>query len=953
MRLCWLVLLGLAFGSVSRADSDSIRPELFIDSGGHRGTVWKVLFSGDGRTLITVSDDKTVRVWDVDSGEPLRVIRPPVGAGFEGQLFAAALSPDGQTLAVGGYGYNRGRCHIYLLELPSGRLYRVLKGHTAPIKTLSFSPKGERLVSGSGDGTARLWDPRTGECQQVLQGHTADVFGVAFSPNGEKVATASFDQTGRIWNVRDGTCDATLKGHEKGIRCLAWSPDGKTLATGSPDRTVRLWDLDGSHRKTFEKLAGGVTSLSFTADSARLLISLSGDGGANECGLVDLDTGKETVRFAEHTDAVVATALSPDARLAASAGGDDNEVFLWSIKDGSTVRVLKGKGQGVWSAGWRADGKSIAWGNTARFENLNDWGPLERSFSLTELQIEGLPIGSYQRAVVERGSVALEHGDEDTTVVKRGAEKTATLRMNPDAEGSVRCYTLLSSGRAAIGTAYGGIYVHNTITGERVRELLAHTGEAVAVAPSPDSRYLLSASVDQTLRVWDPDRSNPLLSLFFAGNEWVAWTPEGYYATSPGGEKLIGWQVSHGPERMPDYYPASQFRKTLYRPDVIKLLLQTGGTERALAEADRVRGKETRRVDVKEVLPPKVRITAPRPGTALSDAEIEVRASAQAVGGNAVTALRLLVDGRPFGGQAGVRRFEMAEPGEVTASWTVTLTPGKHLLAVQADSAVSQGLSEPNEISYVGGDSTPVELPRLYVLAVGIGAYPGDLKLDYAARDASAAAEAFQRYSRPLFRSVEARPLIDRDANRLAILSGLSWLRREMTQRDYAVVFFSGHGERDADGALYLLPADVDPQNLLATAVAADQMKQALAGLPGKVVFLLDACHAGAIDAGRRKGALTDDLIRDLVTEESGVVAMCSSTGREFSVEDNRFRQGVFTQALLEGLSGKASKSADGAVYLHHLDAYITDRVKELTQGRQHPTTAKPSTIRSFPLAKP
>ena len=106
------------------------------------------------------------------------------------------------------------------------------------------------------------------------------------------------------------------------------------------------------------------------------------------------------------------------------------------------------------------------------------------------------------------------------------------------------------------------------------------------MATSPDGRHLLSASSDQTVCVWDPDRDLPVLSLFFAGDDWIAWTPEGYYAASPGGEQLMGWHVNNGLEAMASYYPASQFRKTLYRPDVIKRLLKAVSLDKALADAD-------------------------------------------------------------------------------------------------------------------------------------------------------------------------------------------------------------------------------------------------------------------------------------------------------------------------------------------------------------------------------
>ena len=107
------------------------------------------------------------------------------------------------------------------------------------------------------------------------------------------------------------------------------------------------------------------------------------------------------------------------------------------------------------------------------------------------------------------------------------------------------------------------------------------------------------------MRIWAPDRDKPLLSLFVAGDDWIAWTPEGYYAAGPGGENLLGWQVSNGPEKVGTFVRASQCRKSLYRPDVIKLVLKTGSVATALE-----RLKEPAKV-VKEVLPPLVAITSP------------------------------------------------------------------------------------------------------------------------------------------------------------------------------------------------------------------------------------------------------------------------------------------------------------------------------------------------------
>src|SRR5262249_47694898 len=160
----------------------------------------------------------------------------------------------------------------------------------------------------------------------------------------------------------------------------------------------------------------------------------------------------------------------------------------------------------------------------------------------------------------------------------------------------------------------------------------------------------------------------------------------GYYAASPGGERLMGWQVNNGLEKLATYHPAVQFRKSLYRPDVIKLLLPAGSTANPLAQADR---RKVQKPHGAQVLPPGANNTSPaQSGQRFSERSIEVQATARSVGNHPVTALRLLLDGRPYGGQKNVRTFNPPKQGTVQSSWTVELPPGKHTLAVQADSAV-------------------------------------------------------------------------------------------------------------------------------------------------------------------------------------------------------------------------------------------------------------------------
>jgi hypothetical protein len=471
----------------------------------------------------------------------------------------------------------------------------------------------------------------------------------------------------------------------------------------------------------------------------------------------------------------------------------------------------------------------------------------------------------------------------------------------------------------------------------------------LGLSPSPDGRYFLTGCSDQTMCIWHPDRDEPLLSLFVAGQDWIAWTPEGYYAASAYGERLMGWLINHGPEAPASFYPAGQFRRSLYQPELVKLVLPAGGTTQALARL----GKEKPpTLTVSQVLPPAVAIVSPAPGR-LQQGRHEVKATARGVGKHPVTALRLLVDGRPWQGDKGVHKFADDKPREVSATWTTDLLPGRHTLEVQAESAVSKALSPAVEIIIAGADD---KLPNLYMVAIGISAYPAPMTLRYAAKDARVLSQTFRDKGRGVFGDVQVKLLTDREATRRGIAEAVGWLGSVMTPRDVGILSFSGHGMRDRRGRFYLVPVDVDDADPERTCISGDLLKQALANMPGRLIAILDACHSGAAApspgaAAPAKQARADDLVRDLVTDDYGVVVMCSSLGREFSLEGPEAGHGFFTLGLVEALNGRADFNRDRLVHLNELDVYARVRVRQLSQGLQHPTTGRPPTIRSFPLA--
>jgi WD40 repeat protein len=955
MMTTLLYILGVCAATASPYQADT--PLLALDPEGHTAQVARVLFTPDNRQVISVSLDKTVRVWDVKSMKPWRVVRPPIGEGYEGSLYTGALARDGRLLAVAGYNQpGRKWARIHLIDVDENRLVRTLRGHTHDVISLAFSPDGRALASGSRDNTAILWEVSSGAARHVLRGHRGHVTGLAFSPDNQRLATTSHDGTARIWDAGTGQSLLTLAGHTDKVKCVAWSADGRTIVTGSYDRRVLLWNPNGALRQAFPPMANAVTSLVFAPDSRRLLVTLGGVASdVTDCWILDVTTNRWLSRFGGHARSVIDGDLSPDGTLAATADGD-GVVYLWRTADGARRGpALVGASQVVWSAGWGPDARSIAWGSTDRGRTIDAGNPLERTFRPGDLKFGGSPPNGVQIAWHSRGPIHLQVvADARSVSVLNGNAPQSLLRLPAEyPDDLVRCFTLLPGDRAAVGSDFK-LYLFDIRTGRLIRTFQGHTAPVYAVAPSPDGRYMLSASADMTLRIWVPDRDLPLLSLFFAGPEWIAWTPEGYYAASLGGEQLMGWHVNNGPDRMASFYPASQFRKTLYRPDVIKILLEAGSTARALAQADRERGRQSDLTAVGQVLPPRVHLLAPvRSGMRLAAGGVEVRAAADPVGGRPVTSLRLLVNGRPH--PLARRDFANAAPVGVAASWQIDLPPGVHRLSAKATSAVSDATSD--EVEAIVGGAGPDHLHTmgdLYVVAFGINAYrdPKLVRLDCARNDAESIIKSFRQKSRTVFRNEEVRLLRDGEATRRDMLDALDWLRTRTKPGDVAVVFYAGHGYADPKtGVFSVLPVDVRLRELARTGIDADQIKERLQ-IPSYTLLLLDACQAGGFTAteARVLSQAAEEAVRQMVYEE-GMIVIGAATKDQSALEENN--HGYFTTALMEGLEGRARRDADGLIDVSSLWQYIEPRVLELSDREQNPTISRASTVKTFPLAKP
>ena len=388
MKHCLALCLLVFCPAVKAADEDdaAVRPYLTIETGGHRARIRQVLFSRDSKHLLSVSQDKTIRIWDVTNREPPRVLRPPVVAGRQGELFAAALSPDGKTLAVGGWGYLRkGKrtSPIFLISLLSGEITRVLPGdpEAATVLTLAFAPQGNLLAS-AGMNLGRptgilLWDVASGKLVSRLDGHTRTTTDVVFAPDGKRLASVGLDKVGRIWSVESGKTVAELKLPDAEVRyAVAWSPDGKYVAAGATNKGpfgeyFALWRPDGTLKKKIRhdgSRSMGTQSLHFTVGSSQIVESCR-DGYYAQTTLYDVAEGKmirHLVNENHHHQEVPSgpTAASPNSRWIAMADDRHHAIYL-KRRGEKGMRKLGAGGRQITGVGWvndkKAGGRAIVW----------------------------------------------------------------------------------------------------------------------------------------------------------------------------------------------------------------------------------------------------------------------------------------------------------------------------------------------------------------------------------------------------------------------------------------------------------------------------------------------------------------------------------------------------------------------------------------------------------------
>lgn len=866
----------------------------------HDKSVFDVAYSPDGARIASVSDDRTVRVWEARTGKEL------MRAKTDGTPASVAFSADGRTVMV----------HMEQIasKSPTGKARHLLGVWAASDgKSICNVEVGQRLLnSGSfamsrtgafvlGADSGEIFVGSGSGCNVTQHNRLpGDVQHVAVSDDGKVFAAIDDTKKVYLWHA-DGSNrhDFAMAAHIN--PAIALSADGSLLLVGGNSSTLELWSTSTRERLQVlgEKVEGGaqVIDLAFRADGSSVSLSHTGELTLRAAG-----SGELLRHFGGLVSAVVDIAFAPDGRTLFGIG-QDGRVRGWDLEQARVAWAFDKGGERNDSqerqVAVTADGKHLLARDRddAVLVRIADYTVIRRlprtltiglsQDTLYTLDSQGgsvavnardLMTGDVRWKVLSRplydlalsptgDRVAISgingHRVWDTATQKEvgsSSEVVTALALSVNltatgyVDGSIRYggrtlqagghvtgLTFSPDGRALASTTVNSVVeVWDIESGTRRHRLAPHS--AWRTAFSPDNKRLATAARDGAIRIFDVATGELLVLLVGIGAEdGVAMTPEGYYSSTRGAYYGVAFRSGDV------VYPFEQFDLRFNRPDLV--LERLGLADATLIAAyRRAYDKRLKRMGFTEAdlsdalaLPTVAFVDRPPPRTRDKQLTFKVRA------GDTKEPLRqidVLVNGVPLYGRRGLPVQSDANVG-VEKSLTIELSNGNNRVQVSALNARGiKSLVATFDIAYDG----PPAPSTLHVFTIGVSKYKdASMALAYAAKDARDVAALFKNESGQHAR-VEVTQLLDKQAVKTAII-GLKKALQKTQPDDTVLLFLAGHGLIDEATRYYFATYDTNFANPAAKAIGYDAIEDLLDGIPARnKVLLMDTCHSGEVD---------------------------------------------------------------------------------------------------------
>jgi WD40 repeat protein len=941
-------------------------PILRIEAGGPTSAVTHLSVDAAGTLMAVGSYDKTIRLYSLPDDVQRAVLRPPIGAEREGEIYAVALSPDGKTVFAAGAtgGAWDGSFSIYMFSVAQNRLLARLPGLAAPVYDLAISPDGTRLAAGLAAGGILVWDAHTGKQVFTDTGYIGPVRSVRFDARGD-LFNASADGKIRAYNP-SGALTASVT-PEPGLHPwgLAVSPDGGFIAVSFENKPVLDVLASGTLKKVFAPDVSGLSGQGLLAVS---WVGISGGTSLLAAGYVRGEQGNIIRRWGDFglgtpSDIPAAHDTIRDIKALPGGGavyatedpgwgrmGADGSIAALPNPPVADLRTARAAGLGV-----SADGTAIEFKTataTLKFDAnahaLTPISAIEPGFATAQTGATGISVTNWQDTdapSLNGAHIALDH-----------EEYSRSLAMLPSGAG----FILGTDTQLRVYNAAG--------------KLLGKTpldAAAWAVTVSADGKTAVAALLDGTLHWFGvgPDGAlGPRATLFTAADNtrWVLFTPDGFFDEADlGGQNLVGFHVNLGPNQQPEWVSFSQAFKLFYAPDVARAAL-AGNTAPATAALAAIGDLHNRLIHEPVIsiasacaVASGICSTIPLTSTsniALPDAASALNLTVKTLDrGLGVGATDIFVNGRNTGREAAP---ELAN-GSATTPLTVPLDPGANIVVLRqydggnAIYAESTPLSITRIVPANAAPPAPQAAGALYVLAIGIDHFAApNLTLNFAVSDATSFTSLIKQAAAPIYPKVHVTLLTDAQATRAGILNALDAVATQAQPNDTFLFYIASHGGVNANnGEFMLVPQDIHDlsswTSIEQEAITENALIAALANIRARDTLLfIDTCYSGNVSAAKLAN----------VGQETGRYIISASSSAQEALDSYNGRDGVLIYALREAFTGNAPHDSHGVVGALSLGEYMSERVGELARSRNHAQdaefTAAQAQLNSFPVGE-
>ncbi|KAF9547812.1 hypothetical protein EC957_007758 [Mortierella hygrophila] len=432
------------------------------------------------------------------------------------RAFSSAFSPDGEAFAVG--------LHDGSIEIYDTAAWTRVRSFSDPVFAsdadyrdrgdvihLAFSPKGEFLVAGSERNVFGVWNYHTGELCRSLEGHSDGITSVAVSPDGRQIASAGQDKTVRLWGLHSGEQEVVLNGHADPVMTVAYSPDGRQLASGDRGGAIRLWSVQTKEAELVlnREPLGWVHSVAYSSDGRRI-VSGHVEG---QIQLWNAETGEPGQLWIGHTKSVMEVVFSTNNQWIASAGAD-NTVRLWDTETGALCNTLTGHSLNVESVKFSPTSPQFASTGLDRTIRIWELQDVFTSASGTNMGVQNLteplpfvaysPSGKHVMSGNREGAVYEWDALSADPRLRRhsGDQKVACMAYSPDG---------LQIASASNSPNDYSVQLLDLATGELGLSLSGHEDTVRSLFYSSCSRWIATASDDETVGIWDTQATSTLL----------------------------------------------------------------------------------------------------------------------------------------------------------------------------------------------------------------------------------------------------------------------------------------------------------------------------------------------------------------------------------------------------------------------------------------------------------